>query len=80
MQSLFASVGYSNPNFTLNLGEKFNTSKVTNMSWMLADVGYANSNMVLDLSSFTFDNVTNYSSMINRFLTTQKIYVKNAED
>ena len=64
MSNLFYSVGRSNTSFTLNLGTKFDTSNVINMSWMFAGVGYNNPSFTLNLGSkFDTSNVTNMSYM-----------------
>lgn len=58
--------------FTLDLGDKFDTSSVTNMLGMFYETGYNNSNLVLDLSTFTFNNVTSYENIFSGFKTTEK--------
>ncbi|MBQ8233972.1 MAG: BspA family leucine-rich repeat surface protein, partial [Bacilli bacterium] len=64
MSYMFSSTGYSNPNFTLDLGDKFDTSNVTNMSFMISSTGYCSKVFTLDLGDkFDTSNVTNMSRM-----------------
>ena len=46
--------------------EGFDTSDVTNMSYMFSRTGYSNRNFVLDLSGFDTSNVTDMSYMFNQ--------------
>ena len=80
MSYMFYSTGYKSTGFTLDLGNKFDTSKVTKMLLMFANTGNANSTLELDLSTFNFTNVTSYMNMFLNFKNTQKIYVKDATD
>ena len=51
---MFYRCGYSSKVFTLDLGDNFNTPKVTDMSYMFYECGYnSDAFKELDLSSFT---------------------------
>jgi surface protein len=52
----------SNPDFELDVSH-FDTSKVTDMSYMFADTGRKNTNFILDVSNFDTSNVTDMSDM-----------------
>ena len=87
MISMFDVTGGNSSSFTLNLGNKFNTSNVTNMRRMFNGTGKSNDNFELDLTSFTFEQVTEYSTFLGgtnlmetAFNTLHKVYVKNASD
>ena len=80
MRKMFSGTGYSNPSFTLNLGSKFDTSNVTSMMAMFYDTGHNNDYFELDLSTFDFSKVTNYFNMLYTWKSTQKIWVKDAND
>ncbi len=80
MESMFNYTGYNSTSFTLDLGNNFDTSSVTDMSWMFFNTGYANNNFTLDLSIFDFSNITSYTNVFFGWKTTQKIYVKYAND
>ena len=58
--SMFGSNGMGYYLRSIDFGSGFNTSKVTNMSWMFAYCYYITS---LDLSTFNTSNVTNMSQM-----------------
>ena len=64
MKAMFYQVGYSSLVFTLDLGDKFDTSKVTNMANMFDRVGYSSLVFTLDLGDkFDTRNVTNMYAM-----------------
>jgi surface protein len=69
MQSMFIDFRGSKLDLT-----SFNTSKVTNMSYMFWATGYLNE---IDLSSFDFSNVTNYAKMFKHASINAVIYVKD---
>jgi len=50
------------------------------MHWMFAFTGYNNSNFTIDISNFDFSNITNMNNIFYNWKTTQKIYVKDAND
>jgi len=77
---MFEGTGFSDLNFTLNLGDKFDTSNVTDMDSMFWYTGYHNNNLILDLSSFSFSNVNNYSNIFFGMNSSKKIYVKDVTD
>ena len=77
---MFEGVGYNNTAFTLDLGDKFYTSNITDMSRMFAWTGYLNNNFTIDISTFDFSNVTTYSGIFDRWKTTNKVYVNDATD
>ena len=66
MMALFNQTGYNSTVFTLNLGEKFNTSDVTDMGQMFAGTGFKNPSFTLDLGEkFITTNVTNMNRMFS---------------
>ena len=76
MSWMFSNIGYSNPTFTLDLGDKFDTSSATGMSGMFSGAGYSNPDFTLDLGpKFDTSKVTEMGSMFanSRYLKT--IYV-----
>jgi surface protein len=50
MADMFRANGYANPSFELDVSS-FDTSKVTNMSYMFYYVGQLNPNFNIDLSN-----------------------------
>ena len=62
MSGMFNSTGYFNTNFTLNIGNKFDTSNVTDMTYMFSNYGGSS----LDLSGFNTAKVTDMSYMFDR--------------
>ena len=90
MKRLFYSVGRLNPNFTFDLGDKFDSSLAMDMKEMFAGMGYSNPDFELDLSRVSFQQATSYDGMFGKgaegwgengpFSATQKIYVKNSDD
>ncbi len=80
MDSMFNNTGYGSSAFTLNLGDKFDTSNVTTMPYMFNYTGYSNNTFEIDLSTFDFSNVTTFSAMFDGWRTTNKIWVKDAND
>ena len=66
MSSMFASTGSSSEVFTLDLGEKFDTSNVTNMLSMFEGTGYSSEVFTLDLGEkFDTSKVTSMSRMFS---------------
>ena len=64
MANMFDNTGKFSTIFTLDLGSKFNTSKVTNMSNMFIMAGYSNTSFTLNLGSlFDTSRVTNMDQM-----------------
>lgn len=59
---------------TINFNNNFDTSKVTNMSWMFGSCSILTS---LDLSSFNTSNVINMASMFNRLYSIKSINLSN---
>ena len=62
MYDMFNHVGYSNPNFTLDLSG-FNTSNVTDMSWMF--VNLSNLKTIYVSNKWTTNAVTNSENMFS---------------
>jgi len=63
---MFNSTGLKNTAFTLDLGNRFNTSKVTNMSLMFNYTGHDSTVFTLDLGDkFDTSNVTDMSYMFS---------------
>ena len=61
---MFSSMGYKATNFNLNLGNEFNTSKVTSMPSMFSNMGYSATNFSLNLGDkFNMSNVKNAANM-----------------
>ena len=66
MSYMFASTGYSNPSFTLDLESQFDTSNVINMRNMFSYTGYSSKVFTLDLGDkFDTSNVTNMARMFS---------------
>ena len=67
MLRMFMELGYNSSNFTLNLGEKFDTSNVTNMGTMFWRCsGSSNLNFTLNLGNkFDTSNVTDMGRMFS---------------
>ena len=64
MYGMFHSVGSHSTKFTLDLGDKFDTSKVTNMGFMFMQTGNKNPNFTLNLGNkFNTSNVTEMRQM-----------------
>ena len=61
---MFSSAGYNAPSFTLNLSS-WDTSNVTNMSYMFQNAGYNASSFTLNLSSWNTSSVTNMNNMFS---------------
>ena len=75
---MFRYTGALSRSFTLNLGELFDTSKVTNMNSMFYSTGNYTSGKTLDLSTFDFSSVTSYNDMFYNTYSNDIIYVKDA--
>ena len=80
MSDMFCAVGYSNPNFTLNLGE-FDTSKVIDMSYMFYETGY-NSTVMNVILTIRNPNITNFESIFEECALTSgsKIEVNSIDE
>ena len=66
MYGMFSWTGHDSTVFTLDLGDKFDTSKVTDMHQMFNSAGYSNTKFTLDLGDkFDTSNVTNMSDMFS---------------
>ena len=64
MSNMFGATGYDSTVFTLDLGDKFDTSNVTNMSGMFSCAGYSSTVFTLDLGDkFDTSKVTDMSNM-----------------
>ena len=64
MEYMFHATGYKSTVFTLDLGDKFNTSKVTNMFDMFNRAGFSSPVFTLDLGSkFDTSKVTDMAYM-----------------
>ena len=64
MSSMFYNTGYNSTTFTLDLGDKFDTSNVTNMAYMFNSTGYSSTSFTLDLGDkFDTSNVTKMNYM-----------------
>jgi len=64
---MFRQAGLNSPVFTLDLGDKFDTSKVTDMQSMFSDTGNKSTVFTLDLGDkFNTSNVTTMSWMFAR--------------
>ena len=72
MNSMFNFFGYSPKLTNIIFGENFDTTNVTNMSYMFEGL-YSLTN--LDLSTFDTTKVTNMSGMFSRMSNLQTIYV-----
>ncbi len=67
MSNMFYNTGYASTTFTLDLGDKFDTSNVTDMNRMFYRTGYNSTEFTLDLGdNFDTSNVTDMSYMFNR--------------
>ena len=60
MQGMFNRTGYNSTNFTLDLGDKFDTSNVIHMSRMFLYTGYNSSKFKLDCSNWNVNKVEYY--------------------
>ena len=64
MNSMFVTLGYNSPTFTLNLGSKFDTGKVINMNGIFNGIGYSSTNFTLSLGNkFDTSKVTDMSGI-----------------
>jgi len=48
------------------------------MQEMFNNTGYNDTNLILDLSTFSFNNVTDYDKIFYGMTSSKKIYVKDA--
>ena len=75
---MFRDVGYTNTEFTLDLGDKFDTSSVTTMWMTFYGCGY-NSTKLNTSITIKNPNTTVYSNMFNKVATKEgskiKVYV-----
>ena len=62
MTYMFGNMGYSSTVITLDLGDKFNTSSVTNMSEMFQNIGANSPDFYLDCSGWDVSNVTEHKN------------------
>ena len=67
MSSMFCHLGYSASSFTINLGDDFDTSNVTNMQFMFSEAGrQVSGDVYIDLGDkFYTNNVINMYEMFN---------------
>ncbi|MBR7042059.1 MAG: BspA family leucine-rich repeat surface protein, partial [Bacilli bacterium] len=66
MSYMFSHTGYNSTSFTLDLGDRFDTSKVTNMYGMFEYTGRNSTSFTLDLGDkFDTGNVTNMYQMFS---------------
>jgi len=64
MKKMFYQTGYDSEVFSLDLGKKFDTSRVVDMNGMFMETGYSNSNFKLELGdNFNTSNVLNMDNM-----------------
>ncbi len=78
MSNMFTHTGYNSTVFTLDLGNKFYTSRVTDMGQTSRYIGRRNNPFILDLTTFDFSNVTSYEGIFWNVSSNITIWVKDA--
>ncbi len=81
MSYMFYLVGWDSENFTLDLGDEFDTSSVTDMSHMFSHTGYGNTTFTLDLGdNFDTSNVINMECMFDNTGYNSRVFTLDLGD
>ena len=77
MSNMFYNIGRESTVFTFNLGNKFDTLKVTDMTNMFNATGRLNSNFAINMKNLNFPLAVTRTNMFTNLNVGAKIYVKN---